>query len=217
MNIDKVRLLLASYYDGTATGAEVNALMRYFVEANDVPDDLRIDAAIFRAMASTPAVVVPPDLEQKIMESTIGSRPRRRFLNWRVTTSVAASLALVISLGMAFMHNKPAEEPVESTLLVSSVISKEEVVVNTEPVEQQTVPVRQAQPVQAKVARSKPASGAYREITDSAQVVEITTRLLARLDASFNKVEYGVKKTEIAVAIIANPFDANKLSDQLSK
>ena len=217
MNIDKVRLLLASYYDGAATGAEVNALMRYFVEANDVPEDLRVDAAIFRAMASTPSVVVPSDLEQKIIESTIGSRSRRRFLNWRVAVSAAASLALLLSLGMAFMHNKPVDEPVENTLFASSFPTEEEVVVNTESIEPESVPVRQVHPVQAKVAQHRPASDAYREITDSAQVVEITTRLLAKLDASFNKVEYGVKKTEIAAAIIANPFNANKLSDQLSK
>lgn len=218
MNIDKIRHLLASYYDGTATGAEVNALKRYFVEAEDIPDDLRLDATIFRAMASADAPAVPADLEQKIIDSTIGSHRRSRFLNWRVIVSAAASLALLLSLGLAFLPEKSVDEPAENTYLASSILPKEEAVIQTEVIETVITPEPQERVVQQPAPRAKrPASGSYREITDSAQVVEITSRVLAKLDASFNKLENGVKKTEIAAAIIANPFDLNKLSDELSK
>lgn len=217
MNIDKIRHLLASYYDGTATGAEVNALKRYFVEAEDIPDDLRLDATIFRAMAAADAPAVPADLEQRIIDSTIGSHRRSRFLNWRVVVSAAASLALLLSLGLAFLPEQSVDEPAEKTYLASSVLPKEEAV-QAEVIETVITPEPQVRVAQQQAPRAKQsASGSYREITDSAQVVEITSRVLAKLDASFNKLENGVKKTEIAAAIIANPFELNKLSDELSK
>ena len=216
MNIDMIRHLLSAYYDGTATGADLNALKRYFVEAHDIPEDLRIDATIFRAMAAADHADVPADLEQKIIDSTIGSQRRRRFLNWRVAVSAAASLALLISLGFAFLPEKSAL-PDDNALLASSILPEEEVVIQTAVIEQENIAEPQVRVARQQAPRARRNTGSYREITDSAQVVEITSRVLAKLDASFSKLENGVKKTEIAAAIIANPFDLNKLSDELSK
>ncbi len=217
MNIDMIRHLLSAYYDGTATGADLNALKRYFVEAHDIPEDLRIDATIFRAMAAADHADVPADLEQKIIDSTIGSQRRRRFLNWRVAVSAAASLALLISLGFAFLPEKSAHLPDDNALLASSILPEEEVVIQTAAIEQENIAEPKVRVARQQAPRARRNTGNYREITDSAQVVEITSRVLAKLDASFSKLENGVKKTEIAAAIIANPFDLNKLSDELSK
>lgn len=216
MNIDKIRLLLASYYDGTATGAEVNALKRYFVEAKDIPEDLKIDASIFKALASQEDTVVPDDLEEKIIAATTGAPRRSAFLNWRMAVSVAATLALLVTLGLAFRPERPAEDV--PPVIMASTILKTETSRDVAMTVKKPEPVEQEQPrIAVSAKKTKPAKSGYTEITDSAQVVEITSRLFAKLDASFNKAERLVKKTEIAVAIINNPFEAGKLKDELYK
>jgi len=215
MNIDEIRTMLASYYDGTATGKDVDALKRYFVQSSDIPDELKVDAAVFRAMAAPWAgSSVPDGLEQRIIGSTIGKRPYRRFFYWRMAASVAASVAIVIALFFSF-RKQPSETQDSKPLLASSILKTETVVdtpgiidVNTEDAAQSVK--------EMTVATQKVKTANYREITDSVQVVEITSRLFAKLDATLNKAERCVVKTEIAVAVIQNPFRANKIKDELT-
>ena len=103
MNIDKIRELLEKYYEGSASNIETDILKQYFRDNNDIPEDLRVDAAIFRDMATMKEdVALPENLEQLIIDSTIG-RKRRNIILWKVIPSVAASLALLTVLTISFI------------------------------------------------------------------------------------------------------------------
>ncbi len=96
MNITQVRTLLNNFYDGTSTEEQEQALRDYFASTTDLPDDLRADADIFRAMSATHTV--PADLEQRIIRATTG---RRRFTLKLAASAIgiAASFALIIAIG----------------------------------------------------------------------------------------------------------------------
>lgn len=107
---DRIRQLLARYYDGVSTPEETKELKDFFCQAKNVPEDLGADAAIFKAMAQIEAkeCKVPENLKERIIASTTGRR--RPSFSWRSAISVAASLAVLIALGVALtMGNRDAE------------------------------------------------------------------------------------------------------------
>lgn len=241
MNTEKARHLLQRYYDGTATADELAALKQYFVEADHLPADLRSDAAIFRAMAKRRPAAPPADLAKRIAAATVVS-PRRRFsFNWKVGLSAAAAVAVIFGLGFLFIGRNGEGAPTQPMIAKTEAPAPQPAV----PVpavsenEEQAIPALPEEeiPAVAKVkvvskqeaksgAKTVPApekdaketmAGNYREVTDSAEVVQITTELLATLDASFGKMERGVRSTEMAVSIIADPFNAGKIKDDYDR
>lgn len=245
MNIDNIRHLLAAYYDGTATGAEVNALKRYFMEAQDIPEDLRVDAAIFRAMSEQTPAVVPTDLKQRIIDATTGAKPRRRFkLIPRAAVAAAASLAILLAAAAMLLTGQ--NEPKDDTRLavatpgtITSVTPDTSVTTVTEissidnsdaPKSQ---PDRQTNPGQTEAkalaktlakAEVKPSvkehtktRDPYREVTDAEQVVEITQDIMDKLTESLSLANKGLRHTHVAMAIVRNPLDASKIRDEYNK
>lgn len=240
MNIEKARHLLQQYYDGTATADELSVLKQYFVEADHLPADLRSDAAIFRAMDKRRPAAPPVDLAQRIAAATVDS-PRHRFsFNWKVGLSAAAAVALVFGLGFLFVDrtddNAPSQPMIAKTEApalqqpaaqvpfiseneeqIPAVCPEEKIPVIAKVIsKQETKSVAKAVPAPEKIA-TESLAGNYREVTDSAEVVQITTELIATLDANFGKMERGVRSTEMAVSIIADPFNAGKIKDDYDR
>lgn len=207
MNTEEIRHLLSTYYDGKASAAEIGELKRYFTANREVPDDLKADACMFRAMAAYKAPAVPDDLKQRIVSATTGRR-RNIFRLLRPALAAAASVALIVSLSFMFMRNNGADPAEEAPQLAWTEITEPvpapqmpEAVTKTEPV---TTPP--AKTVHRAVSRPR-----YREITDSAEVVEMTVRLLAKVDATLAKMEDNVQLTATALAMVSNPLRANEI------
>lgn len=112
LDITDIRRLLHKWYDGTATPHEADALEQWFVDRDDIPTDLRADAAPFRAIAagrSNAAPDVPADLEQRILRDTIGRRPRR--IRWQQLSAAAAvALLLIAAAALVFVPTPKAIE-----------------------------------------------------------------------------------------------------------
>lgn len=112
LDITDIRRLLHKWYDGTATPDEADALERWFVDRDDIPADLRADAALFRAIASgrsNAATDVPADLEQRILRDTIARRPRR-ILWQRLSAAAAVALLLITAAALVFVPTPKAIE-----------------------------------------------------------------------------------------------------------
>lgn len=226
MNIDEIRRLLNSFYNGDISPEDVEVLKKYFAGTDNIPDDLLLDAKIFRAM-NVEKASVPTDLEQRILASTIADSAftRRKKWNLKAIISVAASLAIIVSVALTLLipGNKP-ETQVQHFAVATSVQKPYEDVSSDVPAQRALacetaqepvirhkadIPARSLQTEQIAEPDSLMA-GTYREVTDSVEAVEITSRLIALLDASFNKGEEGLNKVEKAAAILNNPFNANK-------
>lgn len=226
MNIDKIRLLLADYYDGSASGADIDALKRFFADATVIPDDMKVDAAIFRAMSKHVPATAPDHLRQRIIDATIGARPRRPFIYRRIVPAAAACTAIAIALGSLFMTNKTDmtgktdDTPVtySTTTAYTGTIYPDTVATRlatiAEPVADKHTATGQPHKTSSDCSSKAPAKKCYTEVTDSIQIIEITTRVLEKLNASFNSVDNGMKQARLAMAIIADPLHANEIKAQ---
>lgn len=87
-----IRKYLDSFYDGTSTPAQEEALRSYFLSATDVAEEFRTDAMMFRAMAQE--ISVPDNLKDRILDATVRRRHIRR---WSIASiAAAAAVALII-------------------------------------------------------------------------------------------------------------------------
>ncbi len=238
MNIDKIRDLLEKYYEGSASNIETDILKQYFRDNNDIPEDLRVDAAIFRDMATMKEdVALPENLEQLIIDSTIG-RKRRNIILWKVIPSVAASLALLTVLTISFIsgHERILSSDEDALVAQSEpvLVHKEEITAPPTPTEDCTLTASTPEPVVSKTATPEPAiaqapapkksstarrasENNYIEVYDSIQAAKISSRILAKLESTISRVaDKGIRKTEIAVAAIKDPVNAPQILDEIS-
>lgn len=233
MKTDEVRHLLERYYDGTATVEETASLKRYFAEtaADTLPADLRADASMFRAMARKEAPAVPAGLEQRILAATVGEKARQRRFSWKLTLSAAAAAAVLITLGVSLFTGSPDKAPQQQQFAALKEQPAEPAAPDTVAAltaEVASEPAKTVVAVEEKRAVSEPrivapervvteeftVAARYREVTDSAEVVEITSVLLATIDATleagFGQAERGLRDTEAAIDIIRDPFSLIK-------
>ncbi len=237
MNIDKIRELLEKYYEGSASNIETDILKQYFRDNNDIPEDLRVDAAIFRDMATMKEdVALPENLEQLIIDSTIG-RKRRNIILWKVIPSVAASLALLTVLTISFIsgherilssdedvmvaQSEPVQAPVETTAQPADTDNLTQPASTPEPVVSKTATpepaIAQAPAPKKRSTARKASENNYIEVYDSIQAAKISSRILAKLESTISRVaDKGIRKTEIAVAAIKDPVNAPQILDEIS-
>ncbi len=106
-DITQINHLLTRYYEGKTSIDEEKLLIKYFSTEQNVPEHLSIDKEMFLSLANVKNDIdIPVELEQNI-SSTIDRLYRqerfnqRRFI--RYTISIAASLLLVIGIGIHFL------------------------------------------------------------------------------------------------------------------
>lgn len=219
MTTEKVRQLLARYYDGSATADETDALMRYFMETTDVEPDLAADAAIFRALGRRTPSAPPVGLEERILDATVRAPRRRPFPRLKIFLAAAACLALIFTLAWTFIPHggKSAEAPLTASVVKTAV--KAEAPAALPAAQSQLAAVVAEKPHEIRrsktVAPAPPVaeteSGHYREVTDSAEVTELAIMLLAHLDASLSYTRSGMERTQMAVEVISDPLRANEI------
>lgn len=121
-DINQIRRLIARYYDGTSSPDEELELEEYFCLTPDseLPDDLRADAAMFRALAmagSSDDIELPTGLDKRLDAVTADAPVRRKPVIIRYL-SIAAAAAVVIAIGISLLTlSRPAEQPADEQMI----------------------------------------------------------------------------------------------------
>ncbi len=218
---DKERILslLCDYYDGRATAAATEELKRYFSATPDVDDDLRADAAIFRALAAHDADGggdMPADLHERLLDATVRSASARRLRFAAVLRYAAAvaAVALVAAAALWIVPSRPSAgrltaELVEmaDTLAIprQQAAPARELLADAEPGGTQAEEAPQPRKAAPAVARTAV------ELTDSAEVVAVTADVMQRLSRALGSGGRAIAKAENAVAAVRSPLDALSL------
>jgi len=105
-NINDIKQLLERYYDGSTSEADERRLRVYFAGDN-VADDLTADKDMFLSLSGEGNVSVPDDLGDRIsngIDKWDALEKRRRRFTFRAVLSLAASLAVLMAIGVWFMQ-----------------------------------------------------------------------------------------------------------------
>lgn len=91
----EIRLLLARYYDGTASQAETRRLEEFFAQCADLPADLEADRALFEAMAGIACepVEIPAGLSSRIDAALEAEMARDRMADADESSGTAGAAA----------------------------------------------------------------------------------------------------------------------------
>lgn len=104
IDTDTARTLLARWYDGNTSAEEEDALTTYFTHAEDIPEDMTADAAIFAmptAKSDKMSADIPADLLAEVNGAIISEKIRKRRRNiWYVAASAAACVCVALVLGI---------------------------------------------------------------------------------------------------------------------
>lgn len=216
MTPQKIRDMLNAYYDGMASADDVAALTAYFAGDGPVDDEFSVDREMFRAMAAARADVpdVPADLESRILNVTT-RRGRLRVRLWGAIASAAAAVALMIAVWPDGPATTDSPEQGMTVLRLASADNDipENIPVRT--VEKQAAPAphiakASRRHAAAAVAPVTEAPSPYIELTDSADVAEITKMVLRKLDTSFAIAVEGMRDADMAIASVNDKI--NKIS-----
>lgn len=106
-HIEEIKQLLVKFYAGESTQEEEACLYRYFIEHDDVPEDLKPDKEVIIAlgMLGHEAEVEPPASLINDLSRLIDGEERKRIRRirtwetWARVATVAASILVVVLLG----------------------------------------------------------------------------------------------------------------------
>ena len=124
-DIDKIRSLVDSYYDGIISPEDFRVLVDYFksVDRDSVPVDMRDDAELIMLTASVEDAIFPPEgLENKIRAVTVDKieRHKRRLLIPYISKPVAAAAVVaVLFITVLLKPVKPADAVIDCQPTIS--------------------------------------------------------------------------------------------------
>lgn len=116
--IYQIKQLLNLYYSGLSSQIDEKRLDRYFADMKSVPEELIVDRDLYIASRKRPHIEVPEDLGPQLgllidhLEHQEHTHNRGR--RWITTGSVAAGVAIVISLATFFFFGSESN-PYEIT------------------------------------------------------------------------------------------------------
>lgn len=120
MEIDKIKNILEDFYNGEATPEEEQILLQYF-RSNNVTEELLDEKEVFLGAYDTETIEVPTALESKLntlidkldIEDNkakiveFSNKPKNKLRRLILTGSVAASLVIMISVGLYINKANP--------------------------------------------------------------------------------------------------------------
>lgn len=126
-DISTIKEIVNRFYRGEATPAEIADATEYFRSVSDTDPLLRADRDIFLALQDKAATIVPPDdLERKIIEATVGKKPRPRILPWVIST-ISAAAVIVLALIVTPLGTIHQEQPDATTIGLAEITDTETV------------------------------------------------------------------------------------------
>ena len=120
MRVDEIEKLLADFYEGNTSENQEEIIRKYF-ETQKVPAHLEPEKRLFLGMHTPSTVNVPQELSGRIsrmidtkeMEEMHFFRKNRTKLNWHWIGGIAASILLLIGIGisLSLIHDDDADLP----------------------------------------------------------------------------------------------------------
>lgn len=127
MKIEEVKILIEAFYNGETTAVEEQALLHYF-EGDNIPDELEVEREVFLQLSNARPVDVPIGLEAKlnnlidvlaenelkekiVVPIAPSVKINNRHLLWMRIAGVAASVAILFSVGLFINNNNDNVDP----------------------------------------------------------------------------------------------------------
>ena len=115
-HIEEIKQLLVKFYAGESSQEEEACLYRYFMEQEDVPEDLTPDKEVFLALGrlgKEAEVESPASLNNDLSllidrEERLQIRRIRTWETWARVATVAASISVVVLLGVSLIKDSDA-------------------------------------------------------------------------------------------------------------
>lgn len=126
-NIDEIKRLLNTYYDGNTSIEQEKLLCDFFATTTDIPAELESEQQMFMALQSATKtdIDIPADLEQSLIAHIDNlerqeTQNRRKWIKPFSIISVAASIIILIAIGLKFV-NLNDKVVTHETILVSEI------------------------------------------------------------------------------------------------
>lgn len=116
--IHTIKQLLNLYYGGLASIDDERRLVEFFTTETDIPDELQADRDIVLSLARLGEIRIPDGMADEIsaLAERLDRQERisRRGHRWVAVTSVAASIAIIVSV-IVFIARSASTNPYEIT------------------------------------------------------------------------------------------------------
>jgi hypothetical protein len=113
MNTSQIERLLEKYYEGK-TNLQEEQLLRDYFHAPDIPEHLREHASLFRYFSGAKTETIGPVMETRLTEAIgneVSPAPRFRIRKLYTVLSVAASIILLVAIGITLRFEIRKEAP----------------------------------------------------------------------------------------------------------
>lgn len=214
--IDRLRKLLDSFYEGNASEKEISEISAIFDSVRDLPDDLAADKEVFEALSDPQLddARVPHDVAELVSETIDDlvkndnkKKPTR--LLWLKVSGIAAAVALILALGVHFMHRGDLELP-DSDILVSStdtlpadetVVIEEEATVDDIHVQEKSL-AEIAEPSHKKTAAEIKSSSDVKVVTDPEEAEEYVLMAMNLLSKNIDRAGQAAEEPSHAIKMM---------------
>lgn len=207
IDTDTARTLLARWYDGATSAEEEDALTLYFTHAEDIPEDMAADAAIFAMPTATSdkmSAVIPADLLAEVNGAIISEKIRKRRRSIRyIAASAAACVCVALALGIngnSDLHDTSSDKPyiaevkedspkptkTDTTISASQIKESMEAETKAEAPKHTTPTYAAAQTPQVK--------DDYIEITDPEEAAKLQQEIAEMLSKNIDKSSHATRR-----------------------
>lgn len=219
-NIDEIKSLLETYYNGATTIEQEKLLCDFFTSTTEIPVELECDKQLFNSLHSIDInkFKAPNNLEAKLIShidnlEKAEQNNRKKWLKPFIIISAAACFILLFSLGVKFI-NINSELIDNEIIFVSKNNSNDTVGNNTyfiSEVEQQEAVLSKETSKRKEVTKKKRVkrqqatkANQVKLANDEKIAYENTERALLLLSEKLNIAQGGVKQTECTIHKINN-------------
>lgn len=219
-NIDKIKRLLNTYYDGNTSIEQEKLLCDFFATTTDIPAELETEQQLFMALQSATKIDIdiPADLEQSLI-AHIDNLERQETQNHRKwikpfsIISVAASIIILIAIGLKFV-NLNDKVVTHETILVSEIKNNiiDNKIDNTIKIEQQEPDLAEEATKKTQETKTKKRikrqrinkTNQLKSVSDEQIAYENTERALMMLSEKLNIAQKGINKTQSTINEVNN-------------
>lgn len=219
-NIAEIKRLLNAYYDGNTSIEQEKLLCDFFATTTDIPAELETERQFFKALQSATKIDIdiPTDLEQSLIAHIDNlerqeTQNRRKWIKPFSIISVAASIILLIAIGLKFV-NLNDKVVTHETILVSEIKNNiiDNKIDNTIKIEQQepdlaeeATKIPQETKTKKRVKRQRiNKTNQLKSVSDKQIAYENTERALMMLSEKLNIAQKGINKTQSTINEVNN-------------
>lgn len=214
-DIDKIRSLVASYYDGLISTDELKSLVEYFksVDREALPGDIRDDAELIMLSASAEDAIIasmPEGLENKVRAVSVDKIERHKgyaYLRYFAKPVAAAAMVALLFVTMWLKPVKHEDVVIDQMPTISvrfAIQADDEPMIKpgilTEEIKLAATPVKEkSMAAVAYVSESKDEADNYIEITNIEQASMLTQDALALVRRKLAVAGYSIGSASVGL------------------